>query len=146
MKALLKAVQAALKAGMSGIRKGDVFITPHEAFLPRSQNMPCLGIKDGGVSRRELTGGAVEENLEVVVIVFTSLRKEHEAVILGDSKEKGVLDLADAVRGILDRNLLDLPGMEYAWCAQESGSEMFEDESRAIQRKLLAFQYTREVA
>lgn len=146
MKALLKAVQAALRAGMSEIRAGDVFITPHEAFLPKGMSMPCLGIKDGGVSRRELTGGAVGEVLEVVVIVFTSLRKDHEAVILGDSKEKGVLDLADEVRGILDRNLLGLPGMEYAWCAQDQASEMFEDESRAIQRKLLAFQYEREVA
>lgn len=145
MKALLTAIQTQLRTDLTYIRDSDIYIAPHENYIPGQVRPPCVGIKDGAIVRKELVSSMLEVTLNVTIIIMVQLAKD-EASIMGDtaSSKKGVLDIAEDVHAALDENFLDITGMQEAYSPAEEGSVMFGDEKEALQRKLITYQYIRE--
>lgn len=146
MKTLLSAIKKELQENLTDIRDADIFIAPHINYIPASARMPCVAIKDGKIQRKELFGGAIEENLTVRLSVYTNLRKD-EAAIMGDAStnQKGILDLVDDVHSELHQNLLGVSGIISAMCTSEEESEMFGDDTAAAFRKIITYQYDQQI-
>ena len=98
MKALLTAIQTQLRTDLTTIRDSDIYIAPHENYIPNQVRPPCVGIKDGRIVRKELTGGMMEVTLDVTIAIFVHLAKD-EASIMGDTAtgKKGVLEIGEDV-------------------------------------------------
>jgi len=146
LKELLTAIQTQLRTEKTYIRDSDIYITPHENYIPSQVRPPCVGIKDGAIARRELAGGMMEYTLNVTIIVFVQLHKS-AAAIMGDAAagKKGVLEIADDIHASLDENLLGITGMlEAVSDPVEAGSELFGNEEDGLQRKVIKFQYVKE--
>jgi len=145
MKELLNAIKAQLQTDLTYIRDRDIYVTPHENYIPHAIKSACVGIKDGGITRTELPGGMWEVTLVTKLIVYVQLAKE-EASVMGDSAagKKGVLDIVDDIHISLDENLLGITGMIEAFSPSENESEMFGDEKEALQRKIVTYQYVKE--
>ena len=146
MKALLTAIQTQLRTDLTYIRDSDIYITPHENYIPGQVRPPCVGIKDGAIVRKELAAGMMEYTLNVTIIVFVQLHKS-EAAIMGDAAtgKNGVLEIADDIHASLDENLLGITGMQEAVSDPvEAGSELFGNEEEGLQRKVIKFQYVKE--
>ncbi len=145
MKTLLTSIQGALKADLSGVRDGDIFISPFSIYLPQAIGSPAIGIKDHGVRRSELAGGMLEVERSVVVTAWVSVIDLKKA-ITGSASQTGILDLAGNVDKILDENLLELNGCIEAFCRAQSPSEMVFTESAPWQRMELTYKYLFEEA
>lgn len=144
MKALLQAIKAELKEKLTdGGRPVAVYITPHENYIPQSAAPPCVGLKDGGIARRELAGGMLEITLEVSLIIYVQLYKD-EASIMGDAGRKGVLEIARDIHAALDENRLGIAGMQSAFSPSEKGSQLFGDDKESLQRKIITYKFTKE--
>ena len=150
MQQLLIAVQAELRNRIGYIRKQDIYIAPSVYTIDVGAKMPCIGIKDGKPSSRDLAGGVVETMLPVHFSVFVRLAKEPERAIIGDvsTSRPGVLAVAEDIKQLLLGNLLGFaPEIQAARLTDESESEMYVDpQSKGIQRKQLTITYTRETA
>lgn len=146
MRELIQAIQAELRAEISYIRDGDIYIAADTGYLPDHVLQPCLGIKDGEATRVELAGGMWEVTLTVELIIFVQLHKE-EAGVVGDSASgrKGVLEIAADIHAALDENLLGITGMISAFSPSESESRLFVDEDGGgLQQKIITYQYVKE--
>ena len=64
MKSLMAAVKAKLKADLSYISRGCIFVTEDEDLIPDWVRFPAIGIKDGEIERTE-NGAVVHLQLEV---------------------------------------------------------------------------------
>ena len=145
MKKLLKAIQDQLKTDLTYVRDSDIYVTPHLNFIPASAKPPCVGIKDGGITRTELPGGMWEVVCTVSLVTYVQLLKD-EASIMGDASagKKGVLDIVDDIHSSLDENLLGITGMIEAFSPSETESEMFGDEKEGLQRKTVTYRYVKQ--
>ena len=142
MKELLQAMRGELRARLPQVR--DVFVSPHEAWVPHGVRFPAIGLKDGDVGRRELSGGLIELTLQVSVMVMVQLLHNAEANLLGAAGARGILDLAADVHAALYGNLL-LPGVQSAWCPRERASQLLLAEQLNAQGKVLIYEYVMEV-
>jgi len=145
MKELLTAIKTQLRQDLSYVRASDVFITEDENLIPEAVKFPAIGIKDGAIVRRDLAGGMWEITLNVNVVIWVKLLKD-EATIMGDDAtgKKGVLEIEDDIHESLDENLLDITGMQEAFSPESSASELFGDETEAVQRKVIGYRYVKE--
>lgn len=145
MKTLLSAIKTQLQTSLKDVRAADVFIVPHINYLPGAARMPCVALKDGRITRSELTGGAIAETMWVAMAVYVNLRKE-EASIMGDlsAGQKGVLELVSDIHTVLHQNMLAIPGMISAFCQDEQEAEMFGDDTAVVERKIINYQYDKE--
>lgn len=145
MKELLNAIKAQLQTDLTYIRDGDIYITPHENYIPNHVRPPCVGIKDGPVVKEHLMGGCARYSMSVSIVAFVQLAKD-EASIIGDSStsKKGVLDISDDIETSLDDNLLSITGMQAALCSGSAESELFGDERETLQRKIITCNYEKE--
>lgn len=138
MNELLSAAAAALRA-IPGPRDRDVFITPHENYIPSGARQPCIGVKDGRIRRKELGGGMIEEVLQISCVAIVKADGED-----GLSGEKGVLQLVKSIEVTLDQNLLGLAGMESAWSPSESAAQLFVTNNKQwLVKKAITFEYER---
>jgi len=138
MNELLQAVRNSLQT-VGGLRARDVFITPHPNYIPTGVKQPCVGVKDGKITRKELAGGMVEETLQV--ICFPMVKVSGDGLTGAD----GLLSLEKEIVNHLDQNLLNLPGMEYAWSPGSGESKMFfTDNKQWLSQKPITMEYTRE--
>ena len=144
MKALLLAIQVKLRAGLSYIRDGDIYIAPHENYIPNTVRPPCVGIKDGRIVRHELPSGMWGVTLQVILAIYVMLAKE-EATIVGDaaSGQKGILEIAGDIHAALDENLLGISGMIEAFSPTESPSTLF-GTGPYLEQKLVTYEYVME--
>lgn len=140
MKALLNAIKEELQGRLHGVRKSDIFITPHPNLIPAGTMFPAVGIKDGAVDREALMGNALDRDLSVSLIPYVQAFPDEKS-IMGTTGAMGILDLVTALHEILDGNLLDLPGMEDAFCPREKESEMFGKPKDGLQRKIIVYNY-----
>lgn len=148
---LLEKVRDALRqdVGLDYVRDVDIAIVPSLHHLPgQGPKMPCIGIKDGAVQWKELSGGVMEGVVEVHVIVYTSLLKDQERSVLGDvsSGQPGILTVAEDSCAALLGNLLGLePEVQDARITKEHPSETYlKDDGSGTQRKQLTITYTIE--
>lgn len=143
MKTILTGIKAALQGGLSYVRAADVYISPHEQFVPAAVRQPCIGIKDGRVSRAELMAGCLEIAFDVHVCCFVEILKDERSIIGdGASSGIGILEMASDVHGILHGNLLGVSGVTSAFCAGETESRMFDNTRNMLLAKILTYTYT----
>ncbi|MBW1777100.1 MAG: hypothetical protein JRJ54_05830 [Deltaproteobacteria bacterium] len=145
MKSLLLAVQAQLRTDLTYIRDGDIYIAPHENYIPSHVRPPCIGVKDGRITRRELVSGMWEVRAQVILAVYTMLAKE-EASVIGDGAtgQKGILEIAEDIHASLDENRLGVSGVLSAFSPQETPSTLFGTEPPFLQQKLITYEYETE--
>ena len=145
MKGLLTAIQTHLRTSMTYMRDKDIYITPHENYIPAGVRFPCVGIKDGDIDGTDCMGGGKESRMKVTIVPFVQLAKA-EATIMGDAAtgKKGILDVSDDIMGALNKNLLGISGLESASCKKSTGSETFGDDEEALQRKLITAIYEKK--
>jgi len=145
MKELLAAIKAKLQADLTYIRDRDIFITPHENYIPHHVRPPCVGIKDGDIDGSDGMSECEEARMVVTVIPYVQLAKD-EAAIMGDPSagRKGILDIDADIKASLDNNLLDIEGMQGASCKSSKASELFGDEQETLQRKLIRCEYEKQ--
>ncbi|MFH2129762.1 MAG: hypothetical protein ABIK68_05250 [bacterium] len=144
MQALLLAIQSALRSGLSDIRSGDIFITPHVNFVPPGVKAPAIGIKDGPGRVSELGGSMQETTLQVKLVIWVDFPAGEE-MIIGKGTMKGVLDRTTEVHAVLGQNLLSIDGMISARPVAETESEMFSDgKGRGLDRKIITYEYEKE--
>jgi len=145
MKALLTAIKTKLQTDLAYIRDGDIYITPHENYIPNHVRPPCVGIKDGRISRTRGMGGCVMRTMIVRVIVYVQLAKS-EASIMGDeaTEQNGILDIDADIQSALDNNLLSISGVQDAFCEVSQESELFGAERESLQRKIITVTYEQE--
>ena len=100
MQTLLPLIRQTLE-GMAALnRRSDCYITPHPNWMPTGTRQPSIGIKDGGVRKKELSCGALELTMNVDLVVMVHMAGEGETPICG---ENGVFALADqAVELLMD--------------------------------------------
>lgn len=145
MKELLTAIQTQLRTSLTYVRDSDVFITPHENYIPSGVKFPCVGIKDGDVDGTDLMGGCEENKLSVTIIPYVQLAKS-EAAVMGDAAtgKNGIIEISDDIKTALDGNFLGIAGMQDASCKKSKASEMFGDERDTLQRKIITATYEKQ--
>jgi hypothetical protein len=92
MKTLLTSIQALLKTELDYVR--GVAIVPDFFIFPEEAGFPLIGILDNGdeVSGREK--GARIERLRVSIGFYQAIAKP-EASVIGDARNKGILEIRD---------------------------------------------------
>lgn len=145
MKEVLNAIKTQLQTDLTYIRDGDIYIAPHVNYIAGHARPPCIGLKDGPISRVELPSGMWELTMTVTLAIYVQLAKD-EAGVMGDTAtgQKGVLEIAEDIHASLDENLLGITGMQSAFSPSETASEIFGDEKEALQRKLITYEYVKE--
>ncbi len=144
-KALLTAIETALQSGISYMRDSDIYIADDLYRIPQGVKFPACAIKDGIVSVVETPGGMWVLTINISIAIFVRTYKATEAVMgNADTEAKGVLDCEADVIDTLSENMLDLAGVVLARWTGSAESEKFEDETEAIQMKIINFQYEKE--
>lgn len=105
MKALILAVQSALRDALPYIKTRDIYVTEDIHLIRNAGGYPAIAIKDGGRDITPLAGDQDEEILSLTLAVSVQLLKP-EAGIMGDNANPGALEIADDCINILRDNTL----------------------------------------
>ena len=132
---LLLAIQTELKT-IPGIRPHDVFLSPGKNFVWPGAGWPCIGIKDGGVDRSELSGGVTELGLPVEIYIYDMMGDTDRAI-------KSVFAIRKKAHDLLKEN--DLNGyVKDVEPGKESPVELLFRKDGMVLRKTLFYTYERE--
>jgi len=144
MKALLTAIQSALKAStdLAYIADANIFITADENLIPITVGFPAIGIKDGAINFLIEEGADWESNYAADLIIY-QLLKSGDVSVMGqtDPRVYGVLEIADGIHATLFDNKLSIAGMEVALPSGEGPSEWMESSDISIVKKRITYQY-----
>jgi hypothetical protein len=138
MKSILEALKIAIRDGMPEIK--GVHIVPDPDMLPSAVRYPCVGLKDGDQTFSEGMDQTETETGSVMIYIYQQILKE-EASMMGDGSNKGVLDLMEDLRNLLNWNLME-DIIQHAYIPDAITSEtMFAGENVFVQRKGCKFNY-----
>lgn len=141
MKAEIDAIKAVLQAGLSFVKKRDIYVTEDVHLIRATGGYPAIGIKDG-TTTFDIEAGDQEEVVQTVTLAAYVQLFKPEAGIMGDGIQKGVLDLAMDIVGLLRNN--DLGGLAVSALPVSIGaSELLTDGSLVIMMAPVVMQYTR---
>lgn len=141
MKAEISAIKAVLQAGLSGIKSRDIYVTEDIRLIRATGGYPAIGIKDGTTNFDTEAGDQVEVVQTVTLAAYVQLFKP-EAGIMGDTIQKGVLELAADIIVLLRNN--DLGGLADSSLPLSIGaSELLTDGNLVIQMAPVVMQYTK---
>ncbi|MBU0665350.1 MAG: hypothetical protein KJ990_12515 [Proteobacteria bacterium] len=141
MKAEISAIKAVLQAGLSGIKSRDIYVTEDIRLIRATGGYPAIGIKDGTTNFDTEVSDQVEVVQTVTLAVYVQLFKP-EAGIMGDTIQKGVLELAADIIVLLRNN--DLGGLADSSLPLSIGaSELLTDGNLVIQMAPVVMQYTK---
>jgi len=147
MKQAIEKIQPALQTAeaLSYIRDSDIYITDDLYQVPAGKKFPAVAIKDGPIKMEEKAGGMWMLTTTVLLAIFVQNYKATEAIMGNtDTGAKGILEFEADVIGVLSENKLDIEGIELALWGGSDESEKFEDETEAIQMKIIKFRYEKE--
>lgn len=136
MKNLMLKIQVLLRT-IDGMRDTDIFLSPDAELIPETVKLPCIGIKDGQVTREQLMGNAEGLTLPVEIYVYDTLVRSDKSII-------SVFDITTAIHGKLADNLLD-DYIREVTPGKETPIQILYREDRVILRKTLFYEYYREV-
>lgn len=136
MKTLLTSIRTALQTSIADVRSRDIFLTPDADMLPESAKLPCIGIKDGKLTRTELMGGCTEKNMPVEISVYVRLLRDDEAI-------EALLDICESAVDALADNLLNDYVKEVS-VGDETPIHLLFQKDAMIIRKTIFMQYVRE--
>lgn len=138
MKAVLESLKILIPKQMADIRAA--YIVPDPDLLPSVVQYPCVGIKDGGQSFSEGVDQTESQTGIVLIYIYQQILKE-EASIMGGGGKKGILELKDDLRSLLNWNTLD-DIINYGYIGEVLPSEtMFAGENIFVQRIGCKFNY-----
>lgn len=138
MKAILNKLKSIISAGMTDIKQ--ISVIPDADLLPAVVRYPFVGLKDGESEFTECGGESEDEKSYIMIYVYVQILKE-EASLMGDGSQKGLLDLTDDLRELL--NFTELDGLiSYGFCSKTLASEAKEiGKDVFVQRKGVVFEY-----
>lgn len=134
MQNLLPIIRQTLEVLPQLPRKSDCYITPHVNYMPTGTRQPCIGIKDGGTSRRELTCGGIEVEARVDLACMVLMSGDGETPMCGDA---GVFALADDATALLLTGWLDLSGCQGVEMGPDKPTELYQAENGQFLIKLV---------
>jgi hypothetical protein len=123
------------------VSAGGVQFVVNKAFLERFRNVPFIGLVDGGVSNRNLSGGVVERTMLLNIHVIHRIQ-EREEVIQGAVGEDGLDKHLNAVRKVLNNNRISGKYLRVA-CRSDLLPEPLSTEDLFVLEKGLTFEYVR---
>jgi len=138
MKALMALVKERLADQITAVRKEDFFYTVHPEAVPDTVKLPCVGIKDGKITKTDLVGGGKEWTLRVDVIFYDRLFLNNKAI-------PDLLDNAAAIAEALEEYLLGDEVREVDAGAEEQPIGWLYVRDVLCQYKIQTFIYTKEV-
>jgi hypothetical protein len=142
MQTLLPAIQAVLQGLLQLPRRGDCYITPHLNYMPTGTRQPCIGIKDGGISRVELAGEEMELTARVDLAGFVRMTGDGFEAVCGPS---GVYQLLDDATAELINNRLGLADVLRVQIGTDKPTELFQaDNKQWIVKLVRTLVYTLE--
>ncbi len=143
MKELLTDIRDLLQSEISYMRDGDIFISIATEFFPAHIRFPCIGVKDGNIERETAPGGMINKIFNVDISLFVNLPKKVAGALIGDSGNKGILDIEDDVHSILDDQGFDR--FDLVFCRDSQRSKvLFVSESDIKLQKTLTYRYDKE--
>lgn len=135
MKTLLQSIQALLRT-LPDVRRNDVFLSADKNLVQPGSRFPCIGIKDGKVTRSHLAGGVTEYELPVEIHIYEQLGSDDRAIL-------SVFDITAKVHGLLQDN--DLNGaVKDVTPGEETPVALLYRKHGMVLRKTLYYQYERE--
>ncbi|KJR98788.1 MAG: hypothetical protein VR65_20010 [Desulfobulbaceae bacterium BRH_c16a] len=139
MQILLPAIKNVLQTLPQLPRRSDCYITPHVNYMPTGTRQPCLGIKDGGVTREEQPGEMVELTMRIELAAFVRMTTDGgEAVV-------GLYRFMDDASDLLMHNHLGLTDIDQVQIGPDRPTEMFQAENKQWIVKLVrTMSYTLE--
>ena len=147
MKELIEKVKDELLSAiqLKRIDDADIFITPDFDVVPTNPTFPLIALKDGDIEREVFAHNAENWTMSVEIGLYQELKAADDALVATEPTTYSLLDLASDVRGVLDYNLLDIPGMLNNFSPEETGSELIGAEDFALQRKIITYWYLKRV-
>ena len=146
MKELLTAIKTALQDGISCVQDNDVYIAKHENIIPPATKFPCIGVKDGSISKEELLCSMMGYVLQVKIVVYVRIMQSEASIVGNAAGEKGVLEIVEDIHTLLDENTFGLNGYILGGpTGSEPESEWFGDETASLQRKIITYEYEKEL-
>ena len=136
MKTLMTRVKDRLSSEVAAIRGRDIFFTPDHDMIPDTVKIPCIGVKDGKVTRTDLSGGAVEAALALEISVYARLFLDNKAI-------PDLMEICDAIREALKDDYLGDYVQEVS-CGNETPVQWIYERDVLLIRKTLFFQYIKE--
>lgn len=136
MLGLMMLIQERLRT-IQEVRDADVFFSLDPDIIPVSAGFPCIGIKDGPVTRHDLTGGVTELTMNVDIIVYEKVARDEMSV-------RTVLGLVRKIHDALDAFMLD-DYVKEADPVNETPISLMYREKALILRKTIPYQYAMEV-
>ncbi|MFA5387211.1 MAG: hypothetical protein WC322_02335 [Candidatus Paceibacterota bacterium] len=148
MKALLTAIKSALVGASTLSYINDttgIWITPDEDMIPMTATFPSIAIKDGPVPREPLTNLKSEAQPSVHILLYQKVTSG-DTSIMGQTAPaiKGILDMADDVRGVLDNNRLSIASVLSAMATDEGASEIIGSDDFVLLKKRLEYRYVQD--
>jgi len=143
MDEILTAIKTALRAAITTVADANIVVVPHLDHIPNGTSFPCITIKDGEIINAALMGGCKEQALTVHVIPWVTMADD-EISLVGSATVTGLLDLVDDIESALNNNLLDISGLQGAWCDTSAPSELFGDDRESLQRKIITVNYEKQ--
>lgn len=134
---ILAATQAHLRAGLSGLRDVDVFISPHEDWVPNGCQFPAVGIKDGAISYVDLESQGRRTEMEMSLAVLHQILSGPEAGLMGTPTTPGLFQNCEAVRGLMHWAKLPVDGLIECRVTAETPSALLDMGRLNIQSKII---------
>jgi len=141
MKTLLKNCKHLLRTEINDIRSTDIYITEDIRLIRKNGSYPAIGIKDGGIDFAAQATDQDDDSLQVTIVAYVSLQRQ-EAMIIGTSRYKGVLEIAEEIiTALTDQHFNDQ--YDSALPLSQGQSEIITDGTTAILMVPVVMQFTR---
>jgi hypothetical protein len=143
MRELLADIRSLLREGLPYIRSGDIFISIDTEFFPNDVKFPCIGIKDGTIEREAAISGMLRRVMFVDISLFVNLPKKVDAALVGDSTNKGILDMEEDVHALLDDH--GFGRFDIVFCERSEPTQvLFVSDSDIKMQKTLTYKFEGE--
>jgi len=125
---------------LTEIRHENIYITPDENYIPIHVTLPCIGIKDGGLTwnvNLADTNGRKTSIYKLIIVVYSDLIRDETASMGDDSlDELGTLETCKNIINAIDGMLPE--GCYEAYTTGVSPTETFGGEGDRIHRQQIS--------
>lgn len=99
MKTLLNDIKTKLNSDLTYIK--NIEVVPHELLIPDLRGYPAIGLLDSG-DKLQVGKHQGIEILTVTIAAYQKVLSAKDASVMGNSQEKGVLDIVADIKTSLD--------------------------------------------
>jgi len=139
-KNILITIQARLRGTITGVDSENIYITPDINYIPIHVTLPCIGIKDGGITwnvKLSDTNGKKTSIYKITIGVYSDLIRDENASMGDDSLgELGTLETCKNIIDAIDNLIPD--GCYESYTTSVSPTETFDGEGDRIHRQQIS--------